>query len=100
VFTSVVVAAELRFGALRKASRRLNEELDGLFSQLEVKPLEPEVAHLYGRLRTDLEVSGRPISANDIFIAAHALALDATLVTDNEREFARVRDLRVENWLL
>jgi tRNA(fMet)-specific endonuclease VapC len=99
VFTSVIVAAELRFGALRKRSRRLAAELDGILSELETKPLEAQAALHYGRLRAELEAAGTPISANDMFIAAHALCLDATLVTDNEREFARVEGLRIENWL-
>jgi tRNA(fMet)-specific endonuclease VapC len=99
VFTSVIVAAELRFGAVRKRSQRLTAELDGIFAQLDAKPLEPPVALYYGRLRAALEAAGTPISANDMFLAAHALALDATLVTDSEREFARVEGLRVENWL-
>ena len=99
VFTSVIVAAELRFRALRKRSRRLLSELDGLLTELEAKPLEAEAAVYYGRLRVALEVLGTPIGANDMFIAAHALSLDATLVTDNDREFVRVEGLRVENWL-
>jgi tRNA(fMet)-specific endonuclease VapC len=99
VFTSVIVAAELRFGAVRKRSRRLVAELDGILTQLQVKPLEPPATVHYGRLRSALEAAGTPIGANDLFLAAHALALDATLVTDNEREFARVEDLRLENWL-
>ena len=99
VFTSVIVAAELRFGALRKRSERLASELDGILNQLEAKPLEASAALHYGRLRAALERAGTPISANDMLLAAHALSLDATLVTDNEREFARVEDLRLENWL-
>ncbi len=54
---------------------------------------------LYGELRTRLEQSGKPIGANDMLIAAHALALGFTLVTDNEREFSRFEGLAVENWL-
>jgi tRNA(fMet)-specific endonuclease VapC len=99
VFTSVIVAAELRYGAVRKASQRLILELEGLFGELEVRALEPSIALPYGRLRTALEVAGTPISGNDMLIAAHALDLDATLVSDNEREFARVDGLRLENWL-
>lgn len=99
VFTSVIVAAELRFGAVRKRSQRLVTELDGILAELEPKPLEAVAALHYGRLRAALERAGTPIGANDMLIAAHALSLDATLVSDNEREFARVEGLRVENWL-
>jgi tRNA(fMet)-specific endonuclease VapC len=55
---------------------------------------------VYAELRTELERAGRPIGGNDLLIAAHALALGHTLVTDNEREFARVGGLRRENWLM
>jgi tRNA(fMet)-specific endonuclease VapC len=53
----------------------------------------------YGRLRVQLEAAGLPIGGNDMLIAAHALATDSVVVTDNQREFARVSGLRVENWL-
>ena len=99
VFTSVIVAAELRYGALRRGPQRLILELDGLFGELEVRALEPTAALSYGRLRAALEVAGTPISGNDMLIAAHALDLDATLVSDNERDFGRIADLRLENWL-
>ena len=54
---------------------------------------------MYGVIRAGSEQIGQPIGANDLLIAAHALALDLTVVTDNEREFLRIDDLRVENWL-
>jgi len=99
VFTSVIVAAELRFGALKRGSSTLTHEVRELLVRLEAKPLEAPADEHYARLRTDLEGQGRPIGANDMLIAAHALALEATLVTDNEREFRRVEGLAVENWL-
>jgi tRNA(fMet)-specific endonuclease VapC len=99
VFTSVIVAAQLRYGALKKASARLVAAVDELLSELEVKPMEPPADKHYGRLRASLEAAGAPIGANDMLLAAHALALEATLVTDNEGEFARVDGLMVENWL-
>ena len=99
VFTSVVVAAELQYGGLKRPSPRLDAALATIFEELEVKPLESTAIAHYARLRTDLERAGSPIGANDMLIAAHALALDAKLVTDNEREFGRIEALRVENWL-
>ena len=99
VFTSVVVAAELQYGGLKRPSVRLDAALATVFEELEVKPLEATAIAHYARLRTDLERTGSPIGANDMLIAAHALALDATLVTDNEREFGRIEALRLENWL-
>lgn len=70
-----------------------------LLEGLRVLNLDPEVAQRYGRVRALLEKRGTPIGANDTWIAAHALSLDAVLVTDNEKEFRRVPDLQLENWL-
>jgi tRNA(fMet)-specific endonuclease VapC len=99
VCTSIVVAAELRYGAIKKNSARLISQLEAVLGALEILPLEAPVDEVYGVVRTGLERSGQPIGANDLLIAAHALALDLTLVTDNAREFSRVDGLRVENWL-
>ena len=99
VFTSVIVAAELRYGERKRPSVRLSGALDAVLGELDVKPFEMSAVAHYARLRTALERVGTPISAHEMLIAAHALALDATLVTDNEREFVRVEELRVENWL-
>ena len=54
---------------------------------------------IYGTIRTQLELAGTPIGGNDLLIAAQAMALDHTLVTDNDKEFGRIDGLRVENWL-
>ena len=99
VVTSIVVAAELRFGVERKRSSRLAKQVDDALYQLVVLPLELGADDHYGRLRADLERRGQLIGALDMLIAAHALALGATLVTDNVREFARVEGLTIENWL-
>lgn len=98
VCTSIVVAAELRYGAAKKGSARLAAQLDMILSALDVLPLEAPVDEIYGDLRTRLEQAGRVIGPNDLLIAAQALSLDCTLVTDNEREFARVEGLALENW--
>jgi tRNA(fMet)-specific endonuclease VapC len=99
VCTSIIVAAELRYGAAKKQSPRLTAQLEAVLGALEVLPLEAPVDTTYGGLRTRLEKAGRPIGANDLLIAAQALALGYTLVTDNEKEFAQVKDLPRENWL-
>jgi tRNA(fMet)-specific endonuclease VapC len=99
VCTSIVVAAELRYGAAKKGSPRLAAQLEAVLGALEVLPLEPPVDAAYGSLRTRLERAGTPIGANDLLIAAHALALGYTIITDNEKEFARVEDLQLQNWL-
>jgi tRNA(fMet)-specific endonuclease VapC len=99
VCTSVIVAAELRYGAAKKASARLSAQPEAVLSALEVLPFEPPADAIDASLRTGLEEAGRLIGANDMLIAAHAMALGCTIVSDNEKEFARVRDLPRENWL-
>lgn len=97
--TSVVVECELAFGAHRIGSAVLVKKIAQLLALVAPQPFGPDgVAH-YASVRTQLERQGTPIGPNDTFIAAHALALGATLVTDNEAEFRRVPGLRVENWL-
>ena len=99
VCTSIIVAAELRYGAAKKNSARLISQLEAVLGAIEVLALEAPVDAVYGVIRTGLERMGQPIGANDLLIAAHAMALDLTLVTHNERDFLRIGDLRVENWL-
>ncbi len=95
---SVVVHCELAFGLSRKPSARLQAALDAQLAGLTVFPLDHQVVAQYALLRTHLETIGQPIGPNDSLIAAHALALGATLVTA-DAEFARVPGLKVENWL-
>jgi len=99
VCTSIIVAAELRYGATKKGSPRLLAQLEAVLGALEVLPFEVPADAAYGLLRTRLEQVGRPIGANDLLIAAQTLSLGYTIVTDNDREFAHVEDLRRENWL-
>ena len=99
VCTSIIVAAELRYGAAKKRSPRLSAQLEAVLGALEVLPFETPADAAYGLLRTGLEQSGRPIGANDLLIAAQAIVLGYTIVTDNEKEFARIEDLPHENWL-
>lgn len=99
ICTSIVVACELRYGAMRKGSPVLNEKIEQLLSDVEILPLDEGVDRRYADLRMQLERAGQPISAHDMLIAAHALALGLTMVTANVREFRRVPGLAVENWL-
>jgi tRNA(fMet)-specific endonuclease VapC len=99
VCTSIIVAAELRYGAAKKGSLRLSAQLDAVLGALEILPFETPADSAYGLLRTRLEQAGRPIGGNDLLIAAQALALGTTIVTDNEKEFSRVEGLRLENWV-
>ena len=99
VCTSIIVAAELRYGAAKKQSTRLTAQLQAVLGAIEVLPLEAPADTTYGVLRARLEKAGRPIGANDLLIAAQTLALGYTIVTDNEKEFAQIKDLPRENWL-
>lgn len=99
VCTSIIVAAELRYGAIKKGSPRLSVQLEAVLGALEILPLDSPIDRTYGALRARLEKQGKLIGANDLLIAAQAVALDYTLVTDNEREFARLPELRCQNWL-
>ena len=99
VCTSIVVAAKLRYGAAKRNSSRLTAQLEAVLGALQVIALEAPADAMYGLIRANLERTGQPIGANDLLIAAHALALDLTVVTGNESEFSRVENLRVENWL-
>jgi len=99
VCTSIIVAAELRYGAAKKGSPRLTAQLEAVLGALEVLPFEAPADAAYGQLRTRLEQAGRPIGGNDLLIAAHVVALNHTLVSGNEREFSRIDGLACENWL-
>ena len=99
VATSIIVAAELRYGAVKKGSQRLVHQLEAILAAIDVLPLETPADATYGSVRVVLEAAGNPIGGNDLLIAAQALALDLVVVTNNEREFGRVGGLRVKNWL-
>jgi tRNA(fMet)-specific endonuclease VapC len=99
VCTSIIVAAELRYGAAKRASSRLSAQLETVLGALDVLAFEPPADAVYGELRTRLERNGSLIGGNDLLIAAQALALGHTIVTDNAREFSRIKELAVENWL-
>lgn len=98
VVTSVVVQYELLFGLAKHGSQRLQAAFDIQMQNLVVLPMDESVGPSYARLRAHLERNGTPMGANDTLIAAHALALGATLVTA-DAEFTRVPGLKLENWL-
>ena len=99
ICTSVIVDCELQFGLQKSQSARYRQAYEVTMGAIETLPLEGQVARQYASIRDYLQQRGTPIGPNDMLIAAHALALDCTLVTDNEEEFRRVPGLRVENWL-
>ncbi|MDI6027301.1 type II toxin-antitoxin system VapC family toxin [Corticibacterium sp. UT-5YL-CI-8] len=99
VVTNIVVSSEVAFGLEKKGSARLKEHMAKVMAAMVILPLEQPADSHYGKLRDFLRAQGTPIGPNDLFIAAHALALDAVLVTANEKEFSRVPGLKIENWL-
>lgn len=99
VCTSVIVAAELRYGAAKRGSATLSKQVDDVLGVLDILPFESPMESTYARVRSDLEARGTPIGGNDVLIASQAIALECTLVTDNAGEFTRVVGLRHENWL-
>jgi tRNA(fMet)-specific endonuclease VapC len=96
---SFVTAAELRYGCARKGSARLTAQIEAIIGSLSVLPLDVPADSEYADIRVTLEAAGRPIGPNDLFIAAHARAAGAVLVTANLGEFSRVSGLEVENWV-
>jgi tRNA(fMet)-specific endonuclease VapC len=99
VCTSIIVAAELRYGAAKSNSAKLAERIDIILSALEILPLETPADQQYAAVRHHLTRKGTLIGPNDLLIAAQALASDLTVVTANVGEFTRVPGLKVENWL-
>lgn len=95
---SSVTVAELAFGVAKSGSPRNRAALERFLLELEVAPFDEMAAWRYGDVRAALERQGRPIGGMDLQIAAHALSLDLTLVTNNLKEFSRVEDLKLENW--
>ncbi|WP_420959301.1 type II toxin-antitoxin system VapC family toxin [Brucella sp. IR073] len=99
IYTSILVAAELRYGGAKKGSPKLLARIEGALETIPVLPMDRPVDLEYGRIRAELEATGQTIGHNDLLIGAHAYALGLILVTDNMREFVRIPGLRVENWL-
>ena len=100
VGVSSITVAELQFGVQKSQRPLQNQEALALFlAPLIIADFDHAAAEAYGVIRADLERQGTPIGSLDTLIAAHALSLGVTLVTDNEREFSRVPGLQVENWV-
>lgn len=98
ICTSIIVAAELRFGARKRGSPNLTARVDDLLAAIAVLPLESGSDQTYATIRLDLERRGTPIGPNDLLIAAQALSRNLILVTANISEFQRVPGLDVEDW--
>jgi tRNA(fMet)-specific endonuclease VapC len=96
---SIIVASELRFGAAKRNSARLSNQVETILAAMLVVPFDVPTDREYAKLRQLLESSGNSIGPNDLLIAAQAKANGQILVTNNVREFTRVPSLQVENWL-
>lgn len=96
---SSITVAELAYGVAKTRSARNRAALEGFLLALEIADFGLDAAMAYGDVRTGVEQKGTPIGPLDMEIAAHAIALDVILVTNNQREFSRVAGLRCENWV-
>ena len=99
ICTSIVVAAELRYGCAKSGSKRLLSAVEDLLAEIDVLAFDVPADAKYGGIRSELETAGKLIGSNDLLVAAHAQAIGATIVTANVDEFKRIRGLSVENWL-
>jgi tRNA(fMet)-specific endonuclease VapC len=100
LWLSAMVAAELRFGAVKLASPRFSAAVEAWLAGFDLRPWPVEATHHYAQMRAALERAGQPVGAMDMMIAAHAMAEDSVVVTNNAREFHRVPGLAVEEWAL
>ncbi len=98
IILSSIVASELLYGAYKKESPRLISIVKTFIDFFEVLPFDLNAAEEYGKLRAYLEKKGNIIGAYDLQIAAHALSLNAILVTNNTKEFSRIEGLKIEDW--
>jgi tRNA(fMet)-specific endonuclease VapC len=98
LWLSAIVAAELRFGASKLGAPRFQSAVEAWLAGFDVRPWPLSATHQYAQIRVALERAGKPIDGMDLMIAAHALAEDSVLITNNAREFHRVPGLAVEEW--
>ncbi len=97
---SSITFCELQYGVSKSSRPEQNQmALAQFVAPLEILPFGTEAAQSYGDLRVQLERKGAPIGSLDMLIAAHALSITCTLVTNNEKEFGRIRNLKIENWI-
>ena len=95
---SSITLAELRFGAARRRSKKLHAAIEAFVSDVAVMPFDAAAAEHFGTVAAALATAGTPIGQMDTLIASHALALGATLVTNNQKHFSMVPGLRLDNW--
>jgi len=95
---SAITLAELRFGAAQRASRKIHRAIDTFLTGVDVLPFDDAAAERFGVIAATLSADGEPIGQMDTLIAAHAISVGATLVTNNERLFSKVSGLKIANW--
>lgn len=98
VALSVVTEMEIRYGLARNPGLRIASLVEAFLAGMTILPLDSEVASTYAQVRAHLESKGTPIGPLDLMIGAHAVSIGATLVTNNVKEFRRIRGLRVVDW--
>ncbi len=97
---STITVSELQYGVSKSKNRRLNKQrIEEFLFPLEILPYDEIAATIYGDIRVQLEKRGEPIGPLDLLIAAHALSRNLVLISNNEKEFKRVKNLKVENWV-
>jgi len=100
LWISAIVAAELRFGAIKRTSTKLQTAVEAWLAGFDVRPWPLDATHHYAQIRASLETRGKLIGNMDLMIAAHAMAEDSVVVTNNAQEFHRVPGLAVEEWAI
>ena len=101
IYISIITYAELKFGVEKSLSKKMNQEiLNEFIARLQIKPWDEEAANHYAKIRYQLEKQGTPIGNMDLMIASHARSCGYKLVTNNLKEFDRVPDLKLENWII
>ena len=96
---SSIVVSELFYGAYKKNSERLINLIKSFVENFTICSFDIKAAEIYGKIRAELERKGNIIGAYDLQIAAHAASLNAVIITNNEKEFRRIENLKVENWI-
>ena len=97
---SIITYAELYYGIEKSSTKKINEQvIDSFVALVNIFPWEQSAVKCYAKIRNDLRIKGQLIGNMDLMIAAHALSLNATVITNNVSEFKRIKKLKVENWI-